>query len=120
MRHFMQDNIVEAVKRFLGKFEVDPNLSALRVATAPLRFHTSDAPTRHRDMQAVRPFRDTRLDLGPEKSSIPAPDLRMAVLGASAFWGCHGEPIAGLQVEPGTPDCNFQSAGPSKNIVGFT
>ena len=44
MRKFVNDNVLQALYRFLYELEVQPDPAGLEVAGAPLCFHLFDAP----------------------------------------------------------------------------
>jgi hypothetical protein len=60
VRQFVDEDIFQALRRLLDKFEVQPDAAGLGVAGAPSGFHLFDAPLRERNPKHRLPFLDER------------------------------------------------------------
>jgi len=74
VNHFLDDDVFQAFKGFLGEFGIDADACCFRIASAPSGFHALDKESVHADAQEGLPFGDQRQDGG--FYLVPEPGLQ--------------------------------------------
>src|SRR6266699_5492177 len=71
MNHFMDNDVLYAMNRFLDKLEIQPDAACLDIASAPFGFHLFHAPLGHLHADNRFPFSDQGSNLLLEPPAIP-------------------------------------------------
>ena len=79
MNHFMDNDVLQTMDRFLDKLEIQPDALGLDIARAPPGFHLSHAPLGHLHADDRFPFRDQGSNLLLEPLAIPGDQYTLAL-----------------------------------------
>jgi hypothetical protein len=71
MHQFMDENIFQAILRFLGQFQIAPDALGKDVASSPLGFHLLDRPLVDLHTNDILPFIDQMIHSGFKPGPIP-------------------------------------------------
>lgn len=71
MRHFMEDDVIQADQRLFDQIKVDPEAPSIRITRSPFRLHRPDPPRGFRNVKTVGPFRNPGSGFVPEFLTIP-------------------------------------------------
>ena len=71
VQQFMDDDVFQAIFRFLSQFQIDPDALGEDIASAPFGFHLFDRPLGDLYSDDVLPFLNQGLNSGFQPGPIP-------------------------------------------------
>src|SRR5271157_1525586 len=80
MNQLVDCDVLKALDRLLGEFEIEPDTAGIRVATPPLGFHLLDCPVVDLHAQHELPLFQKRWSQGFQLGTVPAVEQLLALL----------------------------------------